>query len=91
MVVTRDVLIVGGVFLAWLVDRPVVMRPLFLSKLNTVVQISYVGFVLAVLTISWQADLPFELAALVVSITTIFSGGQNLYAWVKHMNAEATS
>ena len=91
LVITRDVLIVGGVLLAWLVNRPLVMKPLFASKLNTVVQISYVGFVLAVLALSWQAELPLQLAALAVAITTMLSGGQYLYAWIKHMNTEATS
>lgn len=90
LVITRDIMIVGGVLLAWLVDRPLVMKPLLLSKLNTVVQIAYVGFVLAVLALSWQATILLELASLVVATTTILSGAQYLYAWVKHMNAEGS-
>ena len=90
LVITRDVLIVGGVLLAWLLDQPLRIKPLLLSKLNTVVQISYVGIVLGVLALSWDAAVALQLAALAVALTTILSGAQYLYAWVKHMNLEAT-
>ena len=88
LVITRDVLIVGGVMLAWQVDRPLTIKPRWLSKLNTVVQIAYIGIVLGVLALSWQASLALGIAALTVALTTILSGAQYLYAWVKHMNAE---
>ncbi len=48
VVVTRDVMIVGGIILAWLLGAPLAMRPALLSKLNTVVQIGFGGMVLAV-------------------------------------------
>jgi cardiolipin synthase len=91
LVITRDILIVGGVMLAWLVDRPLTIKPLFISKLNTAIQIAYVGTVLGVLALSWQATIPLELAALTVAVTTILSGAQYLYAWAQHMNTEASS
>ncbi len=36
LVVTRDVLIVGAVMLARMLDRPFVIQPIFISKVNTV-------------------------------------------------------
>ncbi len=39
IVVTRDVLIVGAVVLAWVMGRPLDMKPLWISKVNTVAQI----------------------------------------------------
>ncbi len=36
LVVSRDIMIVGAVILSWLVDRPVKIKPLMVSKLNTV-------------------------------------------------------
>lgn len=48
MVVTRDVMIVGGIILAWLLGSPMTMKPVFLSKVNTVGQIAFGGMVLAV-------------------------------------------
>ena len=48
MVVTRDVMIVGGIILAWLLGSPMAMKPVFLSKVNTVGQIAFGGMVLSV-------------------------------------------
>ena len=39
MVVSRDILIVVAVLLSWLMDQPVVIKPLAVSKANTVAQI----------------------------------------------------
>ena len=38
-VVTRDILIIGAILLSWLLAHPVPMRPLLVSKANTVAQI----------------------------------------------------
>ncbi len=38
-VVSRDLLIVTGVMLAWLLDHPVIIKPLIVSKLNTFAQL----------------------------------------------------
>ena len=40
LVVSRDIMIVGAVILSWLVDKPVKIKPLAVSKLNTVAQIA---------------------------------------------------
>ncbi len=39
LVVSRDIMIVSAVILSWLVDKPVKLKPLTVSKLNTVAQI----------------------------------------------------
>ena len=39
LVVSRDVMIVGAIILSWLVNKPVRMHPLLLSKANTTAQI----------------------------------------------------
>src|SRR6202142_741394 len=36
LVVSRDILIVGGIMLSWLVGPPLKIKPLLVSKLNTV-------------------------------------------------------
>src|SRR5262245_646862 len=46
LVVSRDLMIIGAVMLSWLVDRPLTIRPLLVSKLNTVAQILLAGLVL---------------------------------------------
>jgi len=47
MVVSRDILIVVAVLLSWLMDQPVVIKPLAVSKANTVAQIVLAATVLA--------------------------------------------
>lgn len=48
LVVFRDLLIVGAVLLAYTLRQPVTVRPLPISKLNTVVQITLAALVLSV-------------------------------------------
>src|SRR3990172_5855475 len=47
MVVSRDLLIVAGVLLSWVLEWPVEMRPLPISKVNTLAQIILAAIVLA--------------------------------------------
>ena len=47
LVVSRDLLIIIAVVLSWLLDRPTPMKPLAISKINTLVQIVLAGTVLA--------------------------------------------
>src|ERR1700674_4739729 len=49
LVVSRDLMIVGAVMLSWLVGKPVVVKPLFVSKVNTAAQIVFAGLVMAAL------------------------------------------
>ena len=46
LVVSRDILIVGGIMLSWLVGKPLKIKPLVVSKLNTVAQIVFACVVL---------------------------------------------
>lgn len=52
-VVSRDLLIVGAILLSWMLERPVKLRPLFLSKVNTVFQIVLAALVLGDLGLDW--------------------------------------
>ncbi len=82
LVVFRDVLIVGGTVLSQLIDRPVKMQPLFISKVNTVAQIVLAAVVLAELTYK-LAGLPLISAMeYLVATTTVISGSCYLYMWV---------
>ena len=47
LVVSRDIMIVGAVIVSWLFDKPVPMKPLMVSKLNTVAQVAFAALVLA--------------------------------------------
>ena len=45
-VVSRDVMILVAVLVSWLLDKPVEIRPVWVSKVNTVAQIALAGFAL---------------------------------------------
>ena len=55
LVVSRDIMIVSAMMLSWLVDNPVTLKPLTVSKLNTVAQILLALVVLASLGFAFDA------------------------------------
>jgi cardiolipin synthase (CMP-forming) len=88
-VVTRDLLIVGAVMLSWLMDKPLIMKPLWISKVNTAWQIVFAGGVLGFLAIGFDAQWPIFAGALVVGVLTALSGAFYMRDWVRHMSSNA--
>jgi len=88
MVVSRDILIIGAVMLAWLLGRPMAMRPIPLSKANTVAQIALALLVLA--QSGFGLDWPLLTQALVWTVggLTLATAGTYLVMWMKHMAGE---
>lgn len=87
LVVTRDILIVGAVVLAWLLDKPMEMRPSLLSKVNTTGQIMLAVAVLAALAFEWQLAHVLTGGEMAVAALTFASGALYMRDWVKHMSA----
>ena len=87
LVVSRDIMIVSAVILSWLIDRPVKLKPIIVSKLNTVAQIVYATVVLAALTFGWEIALVKDLLVGVVAALTLLSVAFYVAEWVRHMNA----
>src|SRR5450830_1635861 len=54
MVVSRDIMIVGAFMLSWLVGAPLKVKPLLVSKLNTVAQIVFASVVLGSLGFNYE-------------------------------------
>jgi cardiolipin synthase (CMP-forming) len=89
LVVSRDILIVGGVMLAWLVGTPLKVKPLLVSKLNTVAQIAFACVVLGSLGFAIEArTLTLVLMGLVTALT-LMSVAAYVAEWVRHMNTAA--
>jgi cardiolipin synthase (CMP-forming) len=90
LVVSRDIMIVAAVMLSWLVDRPVVVRPLTVSKANTAAQIILATIVLASLglRIDFGWLIPVFVAA--VAVLTLASVGAYVREWVRHMSSTET-
>ena len=60
LVVSRDIMIISGFMLSWLVGRPMPVRPLPVSKANTVAQILLATLVLAEHSFGFDAMLALE-------------------------------
>lgn len=86
MAVSRDALIVGGVLLASLMGRPVAVRPLFVSKLNTGVQIVLVALVLAELAFRLDLDPARPALVFASALLTVASAAAYLLDWLRHMS-----
>lgn len=84
--VSRDALIIAAVVLSTIVGHPVEMKPLFVSKANTAIQIVLAAVVLGELALA--VDLgPVRPTLVVVSgLLTVASAGAYLVAWLRHMS-----
>ena len=83
LVVFRDVLIVGGFLLIQAIAVPKHYDPLYISKVNTGVQITFAGFVLARAGLGVEPGLSDFILSLVVAATTILSGLSYLIRWAR--------
>ena len=79
LVVFRDLLIVGGVIVLGVLGHAVTIQPLYVSKLNTVLQIVLIGS--SLLQAGFNLGLPGLTVALIacVTATTLASGAA--YVW----------
>ena len=74
LVVFRDALILGGIALLWGVGRPPEIRPLRVSKANTVLQILLAGAALAVAGFGLDAGWWFWALMAATALSTLASG-----------------
>jgi cardiolipin synthase len=90
LVVSRDFMIVGGIILSWLIDRPVAIQPHTISKLNTAAQIVFACLVLASHGFNFDSEPVLTLVMALVAVLTLLSVGLYLDKWVRHMNSTET-
>jgi len=82
IIVSRDALIVGGTLLSQIVERPIKMKPLFVSKINTVAQIVLAAVALANLGLGWPDIGQVMALEYTVAATTLASGALYLVQWL---------
>jgi cardiolipin synthase (CMP-forming) len=78
---------VGAVMLSWLVGIPIKVKPLLISKLNTVAQIVFACVVLG--TVGFSYPLPTLTWVLMASVATLtlLSVAAYVAEWVRHINS----
>ncbi|MCP1197952.1 CDP-alcohol phosphatidyltransferase family protein [Notoacmeibacter sp. MSK16QG-6] len=89
IVVFRDIGILGGVVLAREMEAPITIRPIFLSKLNTAVQIVLAAAVLA--QGAGVIAMPGALTVLMLlcAFLTVSSAAAYALLWFRHMHEAA--
>jgi cardiolipin synthase (CMP-forming) len=87
LVVSRDIMIVSAFLLSWLVGKPMPVRPLPVSKVNTVAQILLATLVLAEHGFSFDSGWVSTVLMALVAILTLLSVAFYLAEWVRHMNS----
>jgi cardiolipin synthase len=86
LVVSRDFMIVAAVIVSWLFDKPVPMKPLMVSKLNTVAQVALAALILASLGFGFK-PMPYDVVLMgLVTVFTLVSVSLYLVEWVRHMS-----
>jgi cardiolipin synthase (CMP-forming) len=85
LVASRDVLIIGAVMLSWLLEKPIRVRPLMVSKATTLMQILFAGAVLAALGLELNVTMLLVAGSVVVAALTAASCALYVRDWVGHM------
>jgi cardiolipin synthase (CMP-forming) len=85
LVVSRDIMIVMGFLLATILGRPMTIRPLFISKINTAAQIALAALVLFEKTFHWPPAMVTPVAYLFVAAFTLASTLAYVLVWQRHL------
>lgn len=87
LVVSRDIMIVAAVIVSWLFDKPIPMKPLMVSKINTVAQVALAALVLASLAFGFR-PAPYDVILMgLVTVFSLVSVSLYLVEWGRHMSA----
>jgi cardiolipin synthase len=84
-VVSRDVLIIGAVMLSWLMGRAMEVKPLRISKFNTVMQITVAVLVLAESGLKLGLHNYVVVTSWITGATTVASAVMYLVVWLRFM------
>lgn len=88
LVVSRDVLIIGGVVLAWMLNQPFAIRPRMISKVNTGFQIALIAAVLADNAFPIDMQVLRDWLVIATGLLTVGSAAVYVRDWVRHMGGD---
>jgi cardiolipin synthase len=91
LIVSRDVMIVGGVLIAWLLHHPIQIEPLLISKINTAAQILLACYILAARSFDFSIGTGLIVLNLSVGLLTLASSAAYLKQWLRHMDLMGSS
>jgi len=85
LVTARDLMIVAAVILSGLLDRPLTIAPILVSKLNTAAQIGFAALALGSRAFGIDLGSVAPACELVVALLTVASMTAYLAFWLRHM------
>ena len=86
LVVSRDLMILAAVLISWLLGKPVAIRPVWISKFNTLAQIAFAALALGARGFGFDDSALSDPLAWVVAASTLASGGVYIAQWLDHMS-----
>jgi len=86
LVAARDIMIIGAFMISLIVRKPLKVKPLTISKLNTAAQISFAAMVLSVKAFDISAGVWFNVSLYAVAALTLASTAAYFGQWIKYMN-----
>ena len=86
LVVARDIMIIGAFMISLIMRRPIKVKPLTISKLNTAAQISFAAMVLGIKAFDIPAGVWFDVSLYTVAALTLASTAAYFRQWIKYMN-----
>lgn len=84
LIIFRDVLIIGGALLLYMFEKSFTVKPLMISKINTLFQIITAAWVLGAQAFSLNMPVITESLIYIVTATTILSGGVYMLVWLRY-------
>ena len=84
-VVARDIMIIAAVMVSWLMDNPVRIRPLAVSKANTAAQLVLASTVLADVGFDLGLGTLRSILVWTTAVLTLASLAAYMRAWLQHM------
>jgi cardiolipin synthase (CMP-forming) len=85
LVVSRDIMIIGAVLIAWLSGKTLKIAPSMVSKANTAAQIAFAAFVLAGLAFSFGSPGLVDALSIAVAALTVASIAAYFGFWLRLM------
>jgi cardiolipin synthase (CMP-forming) len=86
IVVARDVMIIGAFMISLIMRKPIKVKPLMVSKLNTAAQIGFAALVLGIKAFDFPGGLWFDVSLYIVAALTLASTAAYFVQWIRYMN-----
>jgi cardiolipin synthase (CMP-forming) len=86
LVVARDLMIIGAFMISIIMHKPMKIKPLLISKLNTAAQLSFAAMVLGAKAFDFPAGIWFDASLYGVAALTLASTAAYFRQWIRHMN-----